>query len=101
MNANEKRRLSAEAKMQAHALKIINRWKNIALISSAIGVTITYYGMTNGVQNLLLGIFGIIIIAASSLIAVVLNLGLKNGRRNVGKILNILDGGGSDEVNLP
>lgn len=101
MNVNEKRRLSAEAKMQVHALKIINRWKNIALISSATGVAITYYGMTDGIRNLFLGIFGIIIIAAGFLAAAVLNLGLKNGRRNVDKILHILDGGGKNEVNLP
>ena len=91
MNASEKRRLSAEAEMQVAALSKINHWKNIALILSAVGVAVAYHGMADGIQNLFLGILGIIIIVVSTLIAVVLNLGLKNGRRNVSKILNILD----------
>lgn len=92
MNASEKRSLSKEAQMQVRALKMINRWKNIALALSAIGVAIAYYGMAGGMQNLLLGILGIALMVVGSCSAVVLNLGLKNGRRNVGKILHILDG---------
>lgn len=98
MNASEKRNLTQEARMQVKALNKINRWKNIALILSAVGVAIAYHGMADGIQNLFLGIFGIIIIVVSTLSAVVLNLGLKNGRRNVGKILHILDGDGNYEI---
>lgn len=71
---------------------MINRWKNTALILSAVGVVVAYYGMADNIPNLYLGIFGIMIIVISTLSAVILNLGLKNGRRNVGKILNLLDG---------
>lgn len=65
MNTAERNRLSKEAEMQLAALKRISHWKTIALAISTIGVA------------------G----------AVVFNLGLKNGRRNVEKILNILDKG--------
>lgn len=98
MNASEKRSLSKEARMQVKALGIINRWKNFALILSAAGAAIACHGMADGIQNLFLGIFGIIIIVVSTLSAVVLNLGLKNGRTNVRKILNILDGDVNHEI---
>lgn len=92
MDAIEKRRLSQEAEMQLTALKRINRWKNTALILSAAGVAIAYNGLAGG-RNLILGILGIILIVVGALCAIILNLGLKNGRRNVEKIIDILDKG--------
>lgn len=92
MNAMEKNRLSKEAEMQVKALKRINSWKNIALILSAVGVVLAYNGISDG-RSLVLGILGIIIIVAGALCAILLNLGLKNGRRNVEKILHVLDKG--------
>ncbi len=95
MNAVEKKRLSKEAEMQVKALKKINQWKNIAVAISAIGVAITYAGMAGAERNTFLGILGIIVIVVGIVSAIVINLGLKNGRRNVEKILNVLDKGGT------
>lgn len=95
MNAVEKKRLSKEAEMQVKALKKINQWKNIAVAISAIGVAITYAGMASAERNTFLGILGIIVIVVGIVSAIVINLGLKNGRRNVEKILNVLDKGGT------
>ena len=92
MNAVEKRRLSREAEMQISALKKISIWKIIAIAFSTIGVALTYAGMAGQNQNIFLGIFGIILMIVSAGCAIVLNLGLKNGRRNVEKILNVLNG---------
>lgn len=93
MNAVEKKRLSKEAKMQIAALKKIERWKTIALAASIIGVAVTYAGFAGMEQNVFFSILGITIIIISTVSAIVLNLGLKNGRRNVEKILGILDEG--------
>lgn len=90
MNAVEKARLSKEAEMQLAALKRINRWKIMALAVSAVGVAVTYAGMAGAERNLFLGIPGILVIVLGTVGAMVLNLGLKNGRRNVEKILDIL-----------
>lgn len=92
MDAAEKTRLSKEAEMQMEAIRRINTWKNIALTLSAIGVAVTYHGMAGG-RNLFVGILGIILIVLGALCAIVLNLGIKNGRRNVEKIINLLDKG--------
>ena len=42
-------------------------------------------------RNLFLGIPGIIVILLSAVSASILNLGIKNGRRNVEKMLNVLN----------
>ena len=90
MNTAERNRLSKEAEMQLAALKRISHWKTIALAISTIGVAGAYAGLT---RHTFLGVLGILFIIAGLAGAVVFNLGLKNGRRNVEKILNILDKG--------
>jgi hypothetical protein len=78
--------------MQLKALKKIEVWKNIAVALSTLGVALTYAGMAGNSRNLFLGIPGVIIILAGLISALILNLGLKNGRRNVKKMLRILEG---------
>ncbi len=98
MNAMERNRLSQEAGLQMKALDRISRWKMIALFVSAVGAAFVYAGFAGVQRNLFLGVPGIILVFAGFLSAAVFNLGLKNGRRNVEKMLNILDGEGSHEV---
>ncbi len=93
MNTIEKKKLLNEAQMQMSALKRISIWRTIAIAISTLGVAITYAAMTATNKNILFSILGIIIILTSLVIAIILNLGLKNGRKNVEKILNILDKG--------
>lgn len=92
MHVAEKERLSKEAEMQIAALRKINHWKMIALAVSAIGVALVYGGFAGTAQNLFLGILGIVSMVIGVVCAIALNLGLKNGRRNVGKILDVLEG---------
>lgn len=93
MNTAERNRLSKEAEMQLAALKRISYWKTIALAISTIGVAGAYAGFAGLTRHTFLGVLGILFIIAGLAGAVVFNLGLKNGRRNVEKILNILDKG--------
>lgn len=92
MNVAERDRLSQEAGLQVRALAQINRWKITALFISALGVAFAYAGFAGMQRKLFLAIPGILLILAGFGSAAVFNLGLKNGRRNVEKILNILDG---------
>lgn len=91
MNAVERNRLSQEANMQITALKKISRWKTIAIALSTIGVALAYAGFAGGDGRLFFGILGILMAFLGAAGAVVLNLGLKNGRRNVEKMLNLLN----------
>lgn len=91
MNAMEKKRMMKEAELQLKALKKINIWKLIAIAFSTIGVAVTYAGLAGQSRHIFLGILGIVTILVSMLAALLLNLGLRNGRKNVEKILNIVD----------
>lgn len=93
MNAIEKESLIKEAKMQLTALKKINAWKRSAMIISTLGVAAAYAGFLGTTSHLFLGILGILFTIAGAFAAVVMNLGLKNGRRNVEKMINVIGEG--------
>lgn len=91
MNTVEKDRLKKEAEMQINALKKINAWKKLAIAVSTFGVAAAYAGIHGTEHSLFLGISGILLIIAGFLAASVMNLGIKNGRRNVEKMINVLE----------
>ena len=83
--------------MQIAALRKIRIWRTIAVALSTLGVAVTYANMAGADKNLVCGILGISLIVIGIAAATVMNLGLKNGRQNVEKILNVLEGR-TDEV---
>lgn len=93
MDAERRAFLSKEADMQKRALHRISVWKNIAVAVSTLGIAMLYAGATGADQKLFLCIPGVMIMAAGLICGLILNLGLKNGRRNVEKILAVLEGG--------
>ncbi|NBH25328.1 hypothetical protein D3Z60_05880 [Lachnospiraceae bacterium] len=93
MNTVEKDRMMTEAKMQTAALKKINVWKKLAILVSTIGVAMAYGGLSGTPSRLFPSISGILLIITGFAAAVVFNLGIKNGRRNVEKIIRAIDEG--------
>lgn len=93
MNVLEKDSLLTEAKMQLKALRKINEWKRLAIIVTTIGVAVAYAGIEGTPSHLFLGILGIFLTLAGAGAAVVTNLGLKSGKRNVEKIIHVIDEG--------
>lgn len=93
MNACEKEHLLTETNMQIKALKKINEWKRIAMIVIAIGVAVAYAGIAGSPSRLFLSIPGILLTFAGVAFAAVANLGLKNGRKNVEKMINVMEEG--------
>lgn len=91
MNVSEKDNLIIEAKMQMTALRKINAWKTLAIIVSAIGMAIAYAGMSGTPSHLSLGILGVFLTLTGFALAAVMNLGLKNGKRNVEKMIDVID----------
>ena len=88
MDDIKRKQLIKEASMQAEALKWIGRWRTAALFVSALGVLFAWYGLSNGVPSMIAGILGILMTVIGFALAVVFNLGIRNGSRNVEKILN-------------
>ena len=93
MNAVENNRLAGEARLQIRALKKISVWRTLAIAISTIGVALLYAGYAGNSVRHFIGIPGILMVLLGTFGAIIFNLGLKNGRRNVEKILNILDKG--------
>ena len=91
MNSIERRNLSKEAEMQMKALKKIRQWRILALAVSTLGVAMAYAGLAGMVPSAFLGVSGIVLTVLAAAAALVFNLGLKNGRRNVEKMLQILE----------
>ncbi len=75
--------LIKEADMQLKALKKIRLWFYAAVLVSTLGAALTYAGIT---INGWLAIPGVFIIILGLFSAAVINLGIRNGRRNVEKI---------------
>lgn len=101
MNAVEKESLMIEAKMQTAALKKINVWKKLAIVASTIGVVIAYACLSATPSHLFPGILGIFLMVLGFAAAAVLNLGLKNGRRNVERMICAIDAGRKEESDKP
>ena len=98
MNVITGKAIKKEAEMQIKALKQIKSWIKIAIFISALGVAAAYAGFSGETNNFLLGIPGIFLMSLGILLAAVMNLGVKNGKRNVERMLDLLSEGGSYEA---
>ena len=68
--------LMQEAKQQSQALKTIGRWRTL------------YNGLTGAGRSIPLIAIGTVIVAAGMAAAILCDMGIRNGRRNVEKILD-------------
>lgn len=91
MGIDEKRILSGEARMQLQAIKRIGIWRKICMILSTFGLAAAYAGFAGTQNHLFLGIFGILVMFLAICAASILNIGIKNGKRNVEKMLDVLE----------
>ena len=92
MTKAEKEAWLKEAKMQMQAIATLEKYNMASLATAGVGAALSYFAVTAAYRNplfiscsLILAIFG----AVSSM---VLNLGIRNGKRNVEKILNAVEG---------
>lgn len=89
MERNQKRELLREAEMQMKALKTIRKWLAIAIGISTVGGAMAYWGFAGAVTHVIVGSLGIFLAAVSLLCALVINYGMRNGQRNVQRILEL------------
>lgn len=91
MNNINKRELLKEADMQTKALNQIKKWLRLAMTSSILFFGLTYWGLTGSGVRFFSGVVGIILLVISVIVCVIINMGLKNGRKNVEKILQAIE----------
>ncbi len=92
MKKEEKKRASAarlleEAQLQKNALKRLGGWQRNAMLASTCGAALAWWGLSgNGVQ-LVCGAAGVLAALLGILCAAILGLGIRNGNRNVERLL--------------
>lgn len=74
--------------MQSEALKSISRWRAAAYIIAAIGAALIYGGVVRQTMRIPLIAIGAVLTAVGLAAAILCDLGIRNGRKNVEKILD-------------
>ena len=90
--------LMQEAKRQSQALKMIGRWRTIGFVVAAVGAVLLYNGLTGAGRSIPLIAFGTVVVAVGMAAAILCDMGIRNGRRNVEKILDAAQGGSSQRA---
>ncbi len=90
MENMEKAKLENEVYLQKNALRTIDLWKNLCVGVSTFGVAMLFALAAGVHQNGILRIFSILFMVVGLICALICNLALQNGRRNVEKMMNVL-----------
>ena len=90
--------LMQEAKQQSQALKTIGRWRTIGFVVAAVGAVLLYNGLTGAGRSIPLIAFGTVVVAVGMAAAILCDMGIRNGRRNVEKILDAAQRGSSQRA---
>ncbi len=83
----KKKALLLEAQQQKDALKRLFAWLRNAMLLSSCAAVLAWWGLNGTGLRLACGIAGILIAVLSAGCAAIIGLGLRNGRRNVERIL--------------
>ncbi len=88
MNSKE---LTVEATLQAKEIKKLEKWLRMFLSVSSIFLVTAYWGIQGEGLRFAAGVTGIILTAACFLLAAVINLGIKKGRENIQRMLQLAE----------
>lgn len=90
MKDEEKKQMIYEAEKQSKLLKNLSKWSRNAMGLSSIGIVIAYYGLSNHGIKFAFGVLGVVLTVVCAAACIIINLAIRNGRRNVNSILNII-----------
>jgi peptidoglycan/LPS O-acetylase OafA/YrhL len=95
MEQQKRWQLLAEAKLQARLLGNLQRWEKLLVALGGIGVLLAGWAFGDGLPSsgflLLAGILGALLAMAAVVAVAIVNQGIGNGRRNVEKLLNLVE----------
>lgn len=90
MKDEEKKQMFYEAEKQSKLLKNLSRWSVSAMGLSSIGIVIAYYGLSQSKIKFAFGVFGILFTVVCVVACLLINLAIRNGRKNVNNILKMI-----------
>ena len=77
-----------EAKMQTKMIGNLAKWARNAMALSTIGIVLAWWGLSGSGARFAAGIAGMVLTVFSVAAAVIVNLAVRNGRKNVEKLLS-------------
>lgn len=86
-----KKTLLREAEQQKDALRRLSGWLRNAMLLSSCAAVLAWWGLRGTGLRLACGVTGIVLAAVSVACAVLIGLGIRNGRRNVAHILKAVE----------
>lgn len=92
MNKAEKEAWLKEARMQMQAISRLEKYNMASLAVAGVGAALCYFTMTAADKNPVLIVCSVLLAVMGALSSMILNLGIRNGKRNVEKILNAVEG---------
>ena len=92
MTKAEKEAWLKEAKMQMQAIATLEKYNMASLATAGVGAALCYFAVTAANRNPLFIVCSLILAIFGAVSSMVLNLGIRNGKRNVEKILNAGEG---------
>ena len=92
MTKAEKEAWLKEAKMQMQAIATLEKYNMASLATAGVGAALCYFAVTADNRNPLFIVCSLILAIFGAVSSMVLNLGIRNGKRNVEKILNAIEG---------
>ena len=92
MTKAEKEAWLKEAKMQMQAIATLEKYNMASLATAGVGAALCYFAVTAANRNPLFIVCSLILAVFGAVSSMVLNLGIRNGKRNVEKILNAVEG---------
>ncbi|WP_234122264.1 hypothetical protein [Clostridium hydrogenum] len=90
MKDEEKKQIMHEAEMQSKLLKNLSKWSRNVMVLSSIGIVLAYYGLSRSGVKFTFGIFGAVFAAVCAIVFFLINLGIRNGKRNVNDMLKLI-----------
>jgi hypothetical protein len=91
MTKAEKEAWLKEAKMQMQAIATLEKYNMASLATAGVGAALCYFAVTAANRNPLFIVCSLILAIFGAVSSMVLNLGIRNGKRNVEKILNAVE----------
>lgn len=92
MNKEQKEAWLKEAEMQMKAIRTLEKYNMAALAVAGLGAAFCYFNFRAADRNLLLIICSVALAALGALSSMVLSVGIRNGKANVAKILDAVEG---------
>ena len=92
MTTQTKTQQLKEIEFQTKMLNNLKKWIRNLIIISSIGIGLAYWGLAvqSKMPFTILGVVGIIITVVSVILCVVIGLGMKRGKENVDKIIQLV-----------